>query len=148
MAQLVKTKKQKTSCNVRDLGLISGLGISTAEGNGYPLQYSGLENSMDCIVHGVTKSQTRLSNSHLLPQSYAFLHWYIIITQRLLYIPWVWISVEWHVLTSVVSHGLVSLLEKLPSSADSSVPTLSLWKPYYYSIVLPFPECHINRTIQ
>ena len=34
------------------------------EGNSYPLQYSGLENSIDCIVHGVTKSQSRLSNFH------------------------------------------------------------------------------------
>ena len=33
-------------------------------GKGYPLQYSGLENSMDCIVHGVAKSQTRLSDFH------------------------------------------------------------------------------------
>ena len=39
-------------------------GRSPGEGNGYPLQYSGLENSMDCIVHGVAKSQTRLSNFH------------------------------------------------------------------------------------
>ena len=35
------------------------------EGKGYPLQYSGLENSMDCIVHGVAKSQTQLSDFHL-----------------------------------------------------------------------------------
>ena len=41
-----------------------GLGRSPGEGNSYPLQYSGLENSMDCIVHGVTKSQTRLSDFH------------------------------------------------------------------------------------
>ena len=40
----------------------SGLGRSPGEGKGYPLQYSGLENSMDCIVHGVAKSWTRLSN--------------------------------------------------------------------------------------
>ena len=40
------------------------LGRSPGEGNGYPLQYSGLENSMDCIVHGVTKSPTRLSDFH------------------------------------------------------------------------------------
>ena len=41
--------------NVGDLGSIPGLGRSPAEGEGYPLQYSGLENSMDfyCIVHGV-----------------------------------------------------------------------------------------------
>ena len=44
--------------------LISGLGRSPEEGKGYPLQHSGLENSMDCIVHGVTKSQRRLSNFH------------------------------------------------------------------------------------
>ena len=49
------------NCCVGDLSLIPGLGISPGEGNGYPLQYSGLQNSMDCIVHGVTKSRTRLS---------------------------------------------------------------------------------------
>ena len=46
------------TCNVGDLGLIPGLGRSPGEGNGYPLQYSGLENSKDCIVHGITKSWT------------------------------------------------------------------------------------------
>ena len=46
---------------VGDLGSISGLGKSPGEGNGYPLQYSGLENSMDCIVHGVAKSRTQLA---------------------------------------------------------------------------------------
>ena len=50
--------------NVGDPGLISGLGRSPGEGKGYPLQYSGLENSMDNIVHGVTKSWTRVSNFH------------------------------------------------------------------------------------
>ena len=49
--------KEFTS-NVGDLGLISELGRYSAEGKGYPLQYSGLENSMDCIVYGVAKSQT------------------------------------------------------------------------------------------
>ena len=47
-----------------DLGSIPGLGLSSGEGNSYPLQYSGLENSTDCIVHGVAKSQTRLSGFH------------------------------------------------------------------------------------
>ena len=51
-------------CNVGDLGSIPGLGGSLGEGKGYPLQYSGLENSMDGIVHGVTKSWTRLSDFH------------------------------------------------------------------------------------
>ena len=48
--------------NVGDLGSIPGLGRSPGEGNGDPLQYSGLENSLDCIVHGVAESQTQLSN--------------------------------------------------------------------------------------
>ena len=42
------------------------LGRAPGEGKGYPLQYSGLENSMDCIVHGVTKSRTQLSDFHTL----------------------------------------------------------------------------------
>ena len=49
---------KESICSPGDLGLIPGLGRSTEEVNGYPLQYSGLENSMDCIVHGLTKSQT------------------------------------------------------------------------------------------
>ena len=55
---------KESAYNAEDLGLIPGLGRSPGEGNGYPLQYSGLENSMDCIIHGVTKSQTQLSGFH------------------------------------------------------------------------------------
>ena len=47
-----------------NLGSIPGLGGSAGEGKGYPLQYSGLENSMDYTVHGVAKSWTGLNNSH------------------------------------------------------------------------------------
>ena len=43
------------TCNAGDLGSIPGLGRSPGEGKGYPLQYSGLEKSMDCIVHGVAE---------------------------------------------------------------------------------------------
>ena len=53
---------KESAYNVGDLGSTPGLGRSPGEGNVYPLQYSGLENSTDCIVHGVTKSQTRLSD--------------------------------------------------------------------------------------
>ena len=56
---------KESSCNAGDLDSIPGLGRSPGEGKGYPLQYSDLENSMDCIVYGVTKSQTQLSNFHL-----------------------------------------------------------------------------------
>ena len=55
---------EESACNAGDLGSIPGLARSPGEGNGYPLQYSDLENSMDSIVHGVTKSQTQLSNFH------------------------------------------------------------------------------------
>ena len=50
---------KESVCNAGDLGSIPGLGRSLGEGNGYPLQNSGLENSMDCIVRGVAKSQTQ-----------------------------------------------------------------------------------------
>ena len=53
---------KESACNVGDLDLIPGLGRSPGEGNGYSLQYSGLENSLDCIVRGVAKSWTRLSD--------------------------------------------------------------------------------------
>ena len=55
---------KESTCNAGDLGLIPGLGRSPGEGKGYPLQYSGLENFMGCIVHGVAKSQTQLSKFH------------------------------------------------------------------------------------
>ena len=55
---------KESTCNAGDLGSIPGLGRSPGEGNSYPIQYSGLENSMDYIVHGVSKSWTWLSNFH------------------------------------------------------------------------------------
>ena len=50
--------------NVGVLGSIPGLGKYPGEGKGYPFQYSGLENSLDCVVHGVAKDQTGLSAFH------------------------------------------------------------------------------------
>ena len=58
------TAGKEYNCSVGALGLIPGLGRSTGEGNGYPFQYSGLEHSMDCIVHGVAKSRIWLSDFH------------------------------------------------------------------------------------
>ena len=52
------------ACNAGDPGSIPGSGRSTGEGIDYPLQYSGLENSTDCTVHGVTKSWTQPSDFH------------------------------------------------------------------------------------
>ena len=58
---------KESTCNAGDLGVIPGLGRAPGEGKGYPLLYSGLEKSMDCTVHGIAKTQTRLSDFHFLP---------------------------------------------------------------------------------
>ncbi|KAB0368363.1 hypothetical protein FD755_020129, partial [Muntiacus reevesi] len=55
---------KESARNVGDLGSVPGLGRSPGEGKDYPFQYSGLENSMDCVVCGVAKSWTRLSDFH------------------------------------------------------------------------------------
>ena len=55
---------KESACIEGDLDLIPGLGKSPGKGNSYPFQYSVLENSMDCIVQEVPKSQTGLSNFH------------------------------------------------------------------------------------
>ena len=64
---MAQTDSKESVCNAGDPGSIPGLGRSPVEGNGYPLQYSCLENSMDrrawwATVHGVAKSRTRLSD--------------------------------------------------------------------------------------
>ena len=55
---------KESTCNAGDSGLIPGLGRSPGEGKDHPLQYSGLENSIDCIVHGVAKTWTWLNDFH------------------------------------------------------------------------------------
>ena len=62
-AEVVKNSPANKG-GIRDAGSIPGLGRSPREGKSYPLQYSGLENSLGCRVHGVAKSQTWLSNFH------------------------------------------------------------------------------------
>ena len=57
------------ACNAGDLGSSPGVGRAPGEGNSDPLQDSGLENSMDCTVQGVTKSWTRLNDFHFLISS-------------------------------------------------------------------------------
>ena len=55
---------EESACSGGDRGSIPGLGRSPGEGKGSPLQYSGLENSKDCVVHGVAKSRTQLNDFH------------------------------------------------------------------------------------
>ena len=60
---------KESACNAGDLALIPWLGRSPGEGKGYPFQYSGLQKSMDCMVHEVTMRWTQLSNFHLPARS-------------------------------------------------------------------------------
>ena len=55
---------KESTCSAGDPGLLPGMGRFPGEGKGYPLQYAGLENSMDWIIQGVAKSRTRLSDFH------------------------------------------------------------------------------------
>ena len=66
---------KESARNAGDLGSIPGLGRSSGEGKVYPLQDSGLKNSMDCIVHGVAKSQTQLSDFHSLTHPVLDCYW-------------------------------------------------------------------------
>ena len=68
---------KESACNAGDASLIPGWGRSTGGGKGYPLQYSGLENSIYCIVQGVTKNQTEwlaLTFSHSLQPDSNFMY--------------------------------------------------------------------------
>ena len=62
---------KESACEAGDLSSIPGLGRSPGERKGYPLRYSGLENSLECIVHGVAKSRTQLRDFHKVVKSLA-----------------------------------------------------------------------------
>ena len=69
---------KESTCSAGNPSLIPGMGRSPGEGKGCPLQYSGLENSMDCIVHAVAKSRTRLRDFHFHPLQYS---WALLVAQ-------------------------------------------------------------------
>ena len=69
---------EELACNAGDPGLIPGLGRSPGEAKGYPLQCSSLENSMDAIVHGITKSRTWWSNFHSLKHQWTHSSFYLL----------------------------------------------------------------------
>ena len=74
---------KESACNAGDLGSIPGFGRSPRGGKGYPLQCSGLENSMDCIAHGVAKSPTRLNNFQFI----SFHFWASLVAQTVKNLP-------------------------------------------------------------
>ena len=128
---------KESACNTGDLGLTPGLGRSPREGKCYPLQYSGLENSMDCIVHGVAKSWTRLSNFH------SFTHYYkpnIILS--------IWFK-RYHgsILTSLVAQTvkrLSTMWETRVWSLGWEVPWRRKWQPT--PVLLP-TKSHGQRSL-
>ena len=63
---------KESTCNVGEMDSIPGLGRYPGEGKGYPLQYSGLENSMECTVHGFAKSQDTTEQRSLTQPLSAF----------------------------------------------------------------------------
>ena len=69
---------KESACNAGDLSSIPGLGRSPGEGKGYPLQYSGLENFLDCVVHGVAKNRTQLSDFHFV-DVFAYIHLMVVL---------------------------------------------------------------------
>ena len=97
---------KESACNAGDLGSIPGLGRCPGERKGYPLQYSGLENSMDYIVAGVAKSRTRLSDFH-----FTFIPIFIRISG---YLPKWWNTQQWKVIdftflgSKITSDGVCS----------------------------------------
>ena len=77
---------KESACNTGDPGLIPGSGRSAGEGIGCPFQYSGLVNSMDCLIHGgVTKSRARLSDFHFQTHQnvyFKYMQFYITTTSQ------------------------------------------------------------------
>ena len=83
---LFRNSKEST-CNWGYLGSVPGLGRSSGERKGYPLWFSGLENSMDCIAHRVTMSQTWLSDFHFHFHSYQLKQKHFSVLPSILYFP-------------------------------------------------------------
>ena len=98
---------KESACNVGDLGLIPGLGRSPGEGKGYPLQYTGLENSMGCIVRGVARSRTPLSDLYF---HFHFLHEKLH-TRRHTQTQWNWLALALNVQTQILQAEMIRASE-------------------------------------
>ena len=125
MAQLVKNQPVMRE----DLGSMPGLERFSGERNGYPLQYSGLESSMGCIVHGVSKSQKGLSDFHSLTHSLTHVQTDQESTSFISVPVICVIPHQFHVLSALLIRFRIyfsvksSLKPHLPCSFDSLVPT-------------------------
>ena len=151
---------KESACNVGDLGSIPGQGRSPGEGN--PLQYSGLENSMDCIVHRVAQNQTRLSDFHFTSLHFSTLAWRIpwmeepgglqsMESQRDGH-DWACTHTNTHtVITSFIRSGsnctLISLLVK-PSNQGLKLCPLNIRQLYWLEIVESFNSHNWTTRLQ
>ena len=121
------------------MGSVPGLGRCPGEGKGYLHQCSGLENSMDYIVHGVTKSQTRLSNFHLHYESMSIFFLsskILILITAFFFLPWLLRNSELNFVInfySITNSFLYSVLHSLFTS-----PFLCLWENFLTSSYLLF----------
>ena len=129
-------------CNAGDLGSIPGLGRSPEEGKGYPLLYSGLENSMDCIIHGVTKIRTQLSDFlyiYIYTTSSFICQWTIELLPCLGYCKWYWCTGVYYVMLCYAKS-----LQSCPTLCDpidgshQAPPSLGFSRQEHWS-GLPFP---------
>ena len=114
---------KESTCNVGDLSSIPGLGRSPGERNRYPLQYSGLENSMNCIVHGVTKSQIQLSLSAFF--MVRFSHPYTTTGKIIVSILWTFVGKEMFLLFNTLSRFVIAFLPRSKHLLISWLQSLS-----------------------
>ena len=139
---------KESTCKVGDLGLIPGMGRFPGEEKGYPLQYSGLENFMDCIAHGVAKVghdwpiftfQTLLVGTS---KSFVPMHWYV--SYKYLFLSeWVKVS-QWcptlcpFIPLSLDSESESEVARSPPSSSMNLQARILGWAAISFSIIFIF----------
>ena len=167
----VASDGKESTYNARDLGSIPGLGSSPGEGNGYSLQYSALENSMDCIVQGVQRVGhnwvTFTFTFHLFKtlliqfsvtcsykQSYIL---QVVLIENFIWALWSWKTTE----IKKFSHALCfkkQLSQKnhfyththtlcLPITRPDTTPLNSLWRSHKWSAKLLIPRINRHKTL-
>ena len=115
---------RESSCKEGDLSLIPGFGRCPEEGRGYPLQYSGLEDSMDIIVHAVAKSQTQLSDFHFHSNCFHVWMWELDHKEG-------WAPMNWCFWTVILEKTLESPLdfkEIKPVNPKGNQPWIFIWR--------------------
>ena len=125
---------KESACNAGDLGFIPGLGRSPGEGKGYPLQYSGLENPKECIFHGVSCLELKLSRQVTVEVVYLCIHrhqlWPFWVQSTI-----VWITRKEQKFASHNSGGLKCKLQIPVWSVSGECPLSGYMLPFSYHIL-------------